>query len=750
MTEQHAPREWPRHLSEFLAEGPAWSPAAQWNFFRSLAEQVLAHHRAGRIHRGISPETITIDSEHRPRLEPPLASRRFCRADYDPQTCPPELAEVESLDLPMQIEAARQVLADQGCVLDPRRVDVYQLGAILCQLLVGEPFIAYLYDPLVKGRIPPAARPVVERALGEGDGPPLESCEELLALVGRAGAGASTEPPALPKQETPARASMATSDTSPGEGAAAGPADADGPLPFERLGPFRIVRRIGRGGMGDVYQGFDESLGRIVAIKVLPPELARDQEFIQRFRAEATAAGQLSHPNVVSIYTIGEDAGHHFFAMQFVEGQSLADRLARCRRLPPEEALEILKQCLSGLQAAHQRGLIHRDIKPGNVLLDHRTGLAMLVDFGLVRVAGSSRRITATGAIMGTVDYIAPEQALGQPVDGRSDLYSLGVLAYEMLSGQLPFEADSATAMVFQHAYGKPRPLWQAAPEAPRALVDIVTRMMARQPLDRYGSAEDVLADIRAYEAGEPLATATSAGPATARFEAADLAALPELPPQTTRWLQPNWRQALLDRAMSLFRARAPRFLQELQTTGQQVDGAIAAYQRRHDKLARLVKEAEEIAGELAARKESYLRTIGRAEQRSRQASRAASAAAARRELEHCRQAAAEVGEQERQSREGLDELRVAKAKVQARLAQLVYQRDLLEARLKMARARAPRPDRGARRRRMVWVAAISTALVLAVGVRYWAKGMLHPPAALNEQTETPRPQAPPSSISRD
>ena len=235
-------------------------------------------------------------------------------------------------------------------------------------------------------------------------------------------------------------------------------------LPFQRLGHFQVIEQIGSGGMGDVYRGYDESLDRYVAIKVLPAGLARDEKFVQRFQAEATAVAKVNHPNVVPIYFIGQDAGHPFFAMQFIEGESLGQRLVREHRLPAEQAVEIVSQCLAGLGAAHDQGLVHRDIKPGNVLLERASGWAMLVDFGLVRRMGDNASMTTTGVIMGTVNYIAPEQARGRTVDARTDIYSLGVLFYQLLSGHLPFLAESPTSMVFQHAYEKPFPLQTAAP----------------------------------------------------------------------------------------------------------------------------------------------------------------------------------------------------------------------------------------------------------------------------------------------
>lgn len=215
--------------------------------------------------------------------------------------------------------------------------------------------------------------------------------------------------------------------------------------------------------------------------------------------AEAAAAAKVVHPNVVPIHYIGEEAGHHFFAMRYVEGPSLAQRLAHEGRLPLEDALEILEQCLGGLEAAHAQGVVHRDIKPGNILLDAQDGRAVLADFGLARVADPSTTTDAAAAIMGTVDYIAPEQARQEAVDHRADIYALGAVAYHLLSGRLPFEAETPMAMLYQHAYEDPPALEQVAPDVPRAVADIVARMMARDPQVRYQSCAEVLAALRAY-----------------------------------------------------------------------------------------------------------------------------------------------------------------------------------------------------------------------------------------------------------
>src|SRR5262249_41918538 len=205
----------------------------------------------------------------------------------------------------------------------------------------------------------------------------------------------------------------------------------------------------------------------------------------------------------IQIHSIDEDAGHHFFVMQFVEGESLADLLHRRGKLSVEETLAIVEQALAGLGAAHEQGMVHRDIKPGNILLDTRHRRALLADFGLVKsLESSATGHTATGVVMGTVDYIAPEQGRGQVVDARSDLYSMGVLLYQMLSGRLPFEADNPTALIFQHVYEPPPPLSKTAPHVPPALASIIEKLLAKSPADRHQSAEDVLADLRAFRAG--------------------------------------------------------------------------------------------------------------------------------------------------------------------------------------------------------------------------------------------------------
>jgi uncharacterized protein (TIGR03067 family) len=561
-----------------------------------LARQVQALHRSGQIHRAIGIEQVTIDQQGQPQLPPSVGPRRFGGDQSDPEFCPPELAQGSVVELPAEIDAAAAILRQREMPLDPRRIDIYQLGVLLCQLLTGEPFLNYLYSPTCKAKVPPMARAVLESCLGENGTGPLMDCDALAAALD-ALIRQLPEKQATSALETPRSGSVVVgpNDTPPRGGAVVPRAKptADEKLPFQQLGHFQIVGRIGSGGMGDVYQGYDASLDRYVAIKVLAAPLARDEAFVRRFSAEATAAAKVSHPNVVPIYFIGQDAEHHFFAMQLIDGQSLAQRLAREKRLPIDEAITIVKQCLAGLGAAHAQGLIHRDVKPGNILLERAGDRAMLVDFGLARHLNASTRMTVTGVIMGTVDYLAPEQARGRAIDGRTDIYSLGVMFYELLAGRLPFLCDSPTAMIFQHAYELPFPLKQAAPEVPQPLVDIVARMMAKEPDDRYASCAAVLADLRAFREGRPVGAvilSVSADEPTARLEAEQFL----LPfPSENPW------QRARDWAATIFRRYAPEYVQEMQGTTMQMDAAVAEYQRRRDRLAKLLKEALSLEGQL-------------------------------------------------------------------------------------------------------------------------------------------------------
>ncbi len=715
MAHTFAKSQTPRRLSEVLAESRPWRVKDSLLLVHRLALQVRTLHQNGRTHRAISPAAVSVDEKLRPQLGAPAGPRRFGGEDSDPEFCPPQLAAAEGLELPEGIEAAAAVLKKNGQALDPRRIDVYQLGTLLCRLLIGEPVLGYMYDPTVKAKVPFVARPVLEGALGDNARGPFGDCEELIEALEQAIRQAQSAEGPSSMHETPARGSAIVphGDTPP-KGKQPASAPQSGQLPFERLGQFQIVRQIGSGGMGDVYLGYDESLDRQVAIKVLPAELARDQDFVRRFHAEAAAAAKVAHPNVVPVYFIGEDAGYHFFAMQFIEGESLSQRLARRKRLEVDEAVEVVGECLGGLEAAHARGLIHRDIKPGNILLERETGRAMVVDFGLVRMIGQSTRMTATGMIMGTVDYIAPEQARGHKVDGRADIYSLGVLFYQLLAGRLPFEAETPTAMIFQHAYEEPFPLSEAAPNVPRPVAEIIARMMAKDPEDRYPRCVEVLADLEAYRQGRPLAAAAKPGKRTTTIlPAPEPLAEPKLPPGLAKLADNRRWVRLRDWAATIFRRHAPEFVQELQSTTQQVDGAVAHYQRRRNHLARLQPEGRAILRELSARIKENEEAAAAAEQmlESAAGAEAEQAALAKKQEcgEHVEALRRQIGEQERQ----LEEIEHQLGQADATLARLHSQRDVLKARLRAAEARRTM-EVGRPRARRLWLAVAAVAAIAA------------------------------------
>ena len=498
----------------------------------------------------------------------------------------------------------------------------------------------------------------------------------------------------------------------------------DESLPFAQLGHYRIDARLGSGGMGDVYRGYDPRLDRTVAIKVLPSELARNQDFVNRFHSEARAAAQLAHPHIVPIYFIGEDHGTHFFAMQFVDGPSLAELLQSRGVLAADHALDLVGQVAKGLAAAHARGLIHRDIKPGNVLLDKQTGQAKLADFGLVKSLGSNLQATATGVVMGTVDYISPEQGRGQKVDGRSDLYSLGVLLYQLLSGKLPFEADSPTAMIFQHAYEQPTPLVEATPEVPSSVVSIVDRLLLKNPDDRYQSAESLATDLKAVRAGgEPKFEDATTNVADTRiilapeidFSRADhIATATHIP-----MIDQGWRTRLLAK----FNQHAPSALKDLQNTQQQVDGGIAVYTDRRNKLAALAEEARSVEKQLAEQAAEQEAAAAAARLRASKASSSSDRREAERQEQLHREAAdmlaAQLVEQEVQS----EQINLRLARVDTTLEKLRSQRQLLIARLEAAQANvavASIDEHGRHDRPKVQKLALPIAIAAAALIVAW------------------------------
>lgn len=266
---------------------------------------------------------------------------------------------------------------------------------------------------------------------------------------------------------------------------------------------YRLKEKIGSGGMADVYLADDLLLNREVAVKVLHQQYAADPSFIQRFRYEAQAAANLNHPNIVNIYDWGNEGDIYYIVMEYVEGRDLKQILLTEGRFMPERAAEIAAEICAALQFAHRQNLVHRDIKPHNIIITPM-GQVKVMDFGIARV-GTGNGMTQTGTVMGTAQYISPEQAQGQAVDARSDIYSLGVVLYEMLLGRVPFDDDNAIAVAYKQVKEDPVPISLVDRSMPPALEAIVMKALAKNPENRYGSAQEMKADLLRWLEGMPV-----------------------------------------------------------------------------------------------------------------------------------------------------------------------------------------------------------------------------------------------------
>ena len=271
-------------------------------------------------------------------------------------------------------------------------------------------------------------------------------------------------------------------------------------------GRYRIVRKLGTGGMANVYLAEDEVLGRRVAIKILNDRHAGDDQFVERFRREAKNAASLSHPNIVSIYDRGEAEGTYYIAMEYLDGRSLKELIIARGPAPVHVAIDYARQILAAIRFAHRHGIVHRDIKPHNVLVDAE-GRLKVTDFGIAR-AGVSQ-MTEAGSIIGTAQYLSPEQAKGAPVDQTSDLYSVGVVLYELLTGVVPFSGDTPVEIAVKHLSSPPEPPSAKRAEIPHELDLVVMRALAKDPSDRYQSSEEMDEDLARVARGVPVSPAT-------------------------------------------------------------------------------------------------------------------------------------------------------------------------------------------------------------------------------------------------
>ena len=296
-------------------------------------------------------------------------------------------------------------------------------------------------------------------------------------------------------------------------------------------GRYRVERELGRGGMAKVFLGTDTVLGRTVAVKVLAPQFADDDGFVQRFRREAQAAASIGHPHIVSVFDTGSDDGVHYIVMEYVEGRTLAEFLAGGGRILPDRAIDIAMDVCQALEAAHARGVIHRDIKPGNIMLNPR-GEVKVTDFGIARVTTTADTVAQTAAILGTASYLSPEQAQGQPVDARSDLYSLGCVVYEMVTGRPPFLGDSPVAVASKQVLEQPVPPSKLNSDVTPDLDAVILRALAKNPANRYQSAEEMRADLERAKRGLPVdATPLLAAGATQVLDRPPAQATQVLPP---------------------------------------------------------------------------------------------------------------------------------------------------------------------------------------------------------------------------
>ncbi|ADB48454.1 protein kinase domain-containing protein [Conexibacter woesei] len=303
---------------------------------------------------------------------------------------------------------------------------------------------------------------------------------------------------------------------------------------------YRLEARIGTGGMSTVYRALDTTLERPVAIKLMNREIASDSDQLERFRREARAVAQLSHPHIVGVIDAGEDAGRPYIVFEYVEGETLKERIRRLGQLPIGEAVAYAIEIARALGAAHARHIVHRDVKPQNVLIDEE-GSAKVTDFGIARTLDEDG-LTQDGRVLGTTDYVSPEQALGHPVGGQSDLYSLGIVLWEMLTGSVPFRGENQVAVAMKHVREEIPDVRELRPEVSASLASVIDRATAKDLLERYRSDEELIADLEDVLALETARAGSATGEATTVIRTLPRSAQRRLPLSVRR---PAWLAVL-------------------------------------------------------------------------------------------------------------------------------------------------------------------------------------------------------------
>jgi serine/threonine protein kinase/Tol biopolymer transport system component len=492
-------------LESFLARG-GLSPRDAVDLAAQIAAGLARAHSAGFVHGDLRPSCVLVTSYGEVKVA------AFGLGELAAPGVP------KAPDEGLGLYRAPEIL--RGAAPAPAS-DVWSLGVILCEMIAGRhPFpgeddrarIAAVLDgaepeplPVPRGGLPRGLDGIRSRALAwrpedrYPDAGPLETA--LLHCF------ASIEAPSG-LADTRVEIPVAGGQSAPAGGSAAGPTPHG--IAGRKLPSYRIFERLGSGAMSVVYRAEDTRLERMVALKFLAPELSRDPQAKARFLGEARAASSLDHPNLCTIHEIGEtDDGQIFLAMPYYGGETLAQRIAR-GPLPVEEALGIALQVAQGLAKAHRHGILHRDVKPANLMLTP-DGVVKIVDFGLAKLADASGPRTESGG--GTLAYVSPEQAQGELVDRRTDLWSLGVVLYEMVTGRKPFTGDTEQAVLYAILRDPPRPLEELRPEVPPELLRITRRLLARDREERYDSAESVAADLRALRGPESLGSLSMSMP---------------------------------------------------------------------------------------------------------------------------------------------------------------------------------------------------------------------------------------------